>query len=424
MEQPGTNWSGSLAYTARGVVRPTSIEQLQDHVATSPRVRPIGSRHSFSRIGDTTGTLVSVADLPGTVRLDPDTATVRVPAGATYGDICRVLDHQGRGLANLASLPHISVAGATATATHGSGLRNQNLSAAVTELTFVDGTGELMTVSRATDPELVPGCVVHLGALGIVTEVALATVPAFRVAQAAHPGIAVEDLAANFTDVMGCAHSVSVFTRWQGSDTDFVLVKAIVDSGQVDGSHPHLPTDVLGAPGAHEPLHPIPGALTDALTAQLGVPGPWYDRLPHFRLGHVPSGGAEIQSEFFVPLHRAPEAIGAIRAIGPILDDVLMVSEIRVVAADDLWLSPAYQQDVAAFHFTWHLDVPAITQAATTVAAALAGCEAVPHWGKVFTTGRDVFANRFLRLPEFRALAARFDPDGRLRNDFLDTLVL
>lgn len=408
-------WAGNRTYGAPALAEPGSVEELQELVANTARVHALGSRHSFNAVADSPGTQVSLAHLDPTVTVDPEARTATMSAWATYGDVAPTIHDHGLALVTLASLPHISVAGACATATHGSGATNRNLSAAVSAMTFVDGRGELVEVTRADDPDTFPGLVVHLGAIGVVVSITLDLVDAAPVHQRAWvdlPGTVLRD---HVDEVLAGADSVSCFTRWRDDTIDTVLHKS---TGAPDDD----PVEVLGAARATDTRHPIPGLDPANVTRQLGEPGPWYDRLPHFRLDHVPSSGAEIQSEWFVGRSDARAALDAMWSVGPMLADALQVSEVRTIAADDLWLSPAHERDVLALHFTWVCDPDLVARAVDMVEEALAPLHAVPHWGKVTHAGRQVYRDGYARLGDVADLADHHDPEHRFRNAFLDDL--
>lgn len=411
MGSPLSNWSGTVSYYPAAVARPTTVAQLQELVALTPQLRVRGSGHTFNRLTDTPGTLLSLAGLAGSPELDAAGELVRVPAGTGYGALAGFLEERGRALPAMASLPHVDVVGACATGTHGSGDGVGTLSGEVTGVELVTGTGELLTLTGA-DPELA-GAAVHLGALGVVTAVTLRVVPTYEVRQLVYEGLILDALAADLDAVMGAAHSVSVFTDWIGG-VGQVWVKA--REGQWRGEPPER---WRGAVLADGPRHPVPGQPTEACTEQGGAAGPWHQRLPHFRLEHTPSSGHEIQSEVFVPRSRAAEAIGLLQAVGTRIAPVLQVSEVRSIAADTPWLSPAAGQDVVGFHFTWHPDAPAVEEALAVVETALEPLGARPHWGKVTTMAPDLVRSRWPRAGDFAALAERLDPVGRLRNDLL-----
>jgi xylitol oxidase len=410
-----TNWAGNYRYRAARLHRPTTLEQLQEVVAGAPQVRVLGSRHSFAGIADS-AELVSLRDLPTEVAVDRGAGTVTCPAGLTYGELAGTLGREGLALHNLASLPHISVAGAVATATHGSGDANGNLATAVAGLELVTSSGELVQASRG-DPDF-DGLVVGLGALGAVTRLTLDVEPAYQVRQRVFEGLAWDALHEHFDEITGAGYSVSVFTRW-GEAADQVWVKRRVtdDPEELDG-------DLFGAVAATVDRHPILELDPVNCTPQLGVPGRWSDRLPHFRMGFTPSSGAELQSEYLVPRPHAATAIGAVRDLADLVRPVLQVSELRTVAADGLWMSPQHGQDTIAIHFTWHPDLAGVERVLAELEAALAPCRARPHWGKVFLADAAAIAPLYGRLADFRGLAGRLDPRGAFRNPWLTRHVL
>ena len=406
-----TNWAGNLAYSAARRHEPRSVAELRSVVRAGTRVRALGSRHSFNGVADTDGDLISTAALPPVLRIAEDRRSVRVGGGLRYAALAERLWRDGLALANLASLPHISVAGAVATGTHGSGDRNQGLAAAVLALQLVGPDGELAELSREAEPRDFPGAVVALGALGVVTELTLAVRPAFEVAQRVWLGLPLRRLAGEFEQVFGSAYSVSAFTTW-GSDRAAIWLKERTDA-------PAAPP-VDGAVPATTEQHPIPGLPAGPCTAQLGVPGPWHERLPHFRPEFTPSRGDELQSEYLLPRARAAEAITRLVALGDRIAPVLHVAEIRTVAADDLWLSPAYGRDSVAFHFTWIADSGSVGPVLERVEAALLPLEARPHWGKLSACSPEALAAAYPRLADFADLTRRRDPQGRFRTPFLD----
>ena len=414
-----TNWAGNVAFSATRIHRPASVAELQRLVAAGVCVRALGTGHSFSRIADTPGDLVSVAGLPKIMKVDAEAATVTVSAGVRYGELAPHLHAAGYALRNLASLPHISVAGACATGTHGSGNSNGNLATAVCAMEMITAGGDAVTMSREADGPRFRGAVVGLGALGIVTSLSLDIVPAFGIRQYVYENLPHEQLYEYLTDMFASAYSVSLFTDWRSPRIRQVWLK------QRAGEHdPPTPgTRWYGALAADGPRHPVPGLPAANSTQQLGVPGPWHERLPHFRLDFTPSAGDELQSEYLLPQQLAAGALRAIASIGDRMAPVLRISEIRTVAADDLWLSPSYRQDSMAIHFTWINDVPAVMPVLATVEDRLAPFGARPHWGKLFTTSPAAVSRLYDRLPDFQRLLRSLDPDGKFRNKFLDTYV-
>jgi xylitol oxidase len=410
-----TNWAGNHTYRAAVVHRPASLDQLRELVAGAGRLRALGSRHSFSEIADS-DELVSLDGLPAEVAVDHGAGTVSVGAGLRYGELAEALKAEGVALANLASLPHISVAGAVATATHGSGDANGNLATAVAGLELVTATGDLLTASRG-DLDF-DGLVVGLGALGVVPRLTLDVEPAYQVRQRAFEDLPWASLYEHFDEVTGAGYSVSLFTRW-GPAVEQVWVKS-----RVTAEPERALADLFGAVPATVDRHPILGIDPVNCTPQLGVAGPWSDRLPHFRMGFTPSSGEELQSEYHLPRGQAAAALEALRGIGDRLRPVLQVSELRTVAADRLWMSPQYGQDTLAVHFTWGPDWAAVRPVLAELEAALAGFGARPHWGKLFLAGADTIAGLYPRHGDFARLAGRLDPGGVFTNAWLRERVL
>jgi len=344
----GTNWAGNHAYVARTIHEPGSLDELEGVVRRGRSLRVLGSRHSFNDIADTTGDLISLARMPRVFELDREARTVTVDGGVRYGELCGPLHAAGFALHNLASLPHISVAGACATATHGSGDRNGNLATAVTAVELLKADGEIVTLSRATDPETFPGAVVALGALGVATRVTLRLQPTFQVRQDLYEDLTLAAVADHFDEITALADSVSLFTEWRGPVFEEVWLKR-----RVDPATAFVPPPTLhGATRATVPIHPIRRMPADACTEQLGVPGPWHERLPHFRMDHTPSAGAELQTEYLMPRRHAVEALIAVDGLRDRVAPLLQVSEVRTVAADDLWMSTAAGRESVALHFT------------------------------------------------------------------------
>lgn len=410
-----TNWAGNHTYRARTLHRPQSLEELRTIVAGAQRLRVLGSRHSFNAIADS-AELVELDAMPADVVVDHGAQTVSLGAAVRYGDLAETLAAEGVALANLASLPHISVAGAIATGTHGSGDGNGNLATSVAGLELVTSAGEVVTADRG-DAEFA-GMVVGLGALGAVTRVTLDVEPAYEVRQRVFEGLEWDALFEHFDEITASGYSVSVFTRW-GDTTDQVWVKS-----RVSGAAEEVRDDLFGALAATTDRHPILGIDPVNCTPQLGNPGAWSDRLPHFLMGFTPSNGDEIQSEFIVARRHAVAAVEALRAIAAELRPLVQVTELRTIAADRLWMSPQYLQDSLAIHFTWISDQAEVERVLVDVEAALAPFEPRPHWGKVFLAGAATIGTRYERLSDFAALAQRLDPRGAFRNDWLSTHVL
>ena len=204
--------------------------------------------------------------------------------------------------------------------------------------------------------------------------------------------------------MLAVGYSTSLFTHWTEFGIDQVWVKSLAPVNACFGANP-----------ADGPRNPVAGADPANTTEQLGAPGPSAERLPHFRLGFTPSSGDELQSEYAVAREHAVDALRALRQLGPILTPLLLTSEIRAVAADSLWLSPFHERDSVCFHFTWKPHSGKVDAVLRQIEAALAPFEPRPHWGKVFIRSP---APRYPRLPAFRALRARLDPERVFGNEF------
>jgi xylitol oxidase len=417
---PGTNWAGNYRYRAGSLHRPTSVEQLQDIVAGAASVHVLGSRHSFNGIADA-AELISLEALhteealPAGVLVDRDAQTVSFGAGLKYGELVERLNDEGLALHNLASLPHISVAGAVATATHGSGDRNGNLATAVAAMELVTSSGELRTVSRG-DPDF-EGMVVGLGALGAVTRITLDVQPAFEVRQRVFEGLTWESLSEHFDEIVSCGYSVSVFTTWRETIEQVWVKTRAEEPDRVEG-------DLFGAVPATVDRHIILGLDPTPCTPQLDRPGPWSDRLPHFRMGFTPSAGAELQAEYLLPRRHAVAAIAAVRALADRIRPLLLSSEIRTVAADRLWMSMNYGEDTVGLHFTWKPEQPAVEKVIVELERVLAPFGARPHWGKLFAATSADIALLYERHADFVGLVERMDPRGAFRNAWLEAHVL
>jgi xylitol oxidase len=271
------NWAGNYQYGAASIHTPETLAQIQELVRRSGKVKALGTRHSFNGIADTTQTLISLERFDQIVELDRERCTVTVEAGIRYGPLCQALHDEGFALHNLASLLHISVAGACATATHGSGDGSGNLATAVSALELVTGSGELLRLCRDKDGDRFQGAVVGLGGLGVVISLTLDLVPAFAMRQDVYENLPLEQLKAHFEEIVASAYSVSLFTDWQGGQCNQVWLKRRISDG-VEAADPE-PT-FFGARRQTHPLHPLASLSAENCTEQMGIAGPWFERLP------------------------------------------------------------------------------------------------------------------------------------------------
>jgi xylitol oxidase len=412
-----TNWSGNLTYGTDRLQEAASVEQIRSFVRSQDKMKVLGTRHCFNPIADSRDQLLSLKPMHEVVALDAKARTVTVDANITYGQLSPYLDGKGFALHNLASLPHISVAGACSTATHGSGEKNGNLATSVSAVEIVTAAGDLLKISRASDAEVFHGAVVGLGALGVITRVTLDIQPTFTVRQYVYENLPLAQMKEHFDAIQSSGYSVSLFTDWQKQRLNEVWIKSRVGGAQTFAA----PREFYGAKLASRDLHPIAELSAENCTAQMGVPGPWYDRLPHFRMGFTPSAGKELQSEYFVPRHNAIDAILAVERLRDQVSPLLLISEIRTIAADDLWMSTCYHRPSVAIHFTWKPDWPAVRRVLPIIERELAPFQPRPHWGKLFTLSPKELRSRYEKLADFIQLTTKYDPKGKFRNDFLNT---
>ncbi len=413
------NWAGNYEYSTNRLFPAKSVADVQALVKKHKKLKVLGTRHCFNGIADSRDNLISVRPLDQLISLDTKARRVTVGAGMSYGQLCPTLHKKGFALHNLASLPHISIAGACTTATHGSGDKNGNLSTAVAAIELVTAAGEVVTLSRERDGERFRGAVVGLGALGVVTKVTLDVQPTFQMRQDVYENLPLSQLKTHFDAITTSGDSVSLFTDWRAERCNEVWIKRRVEPGTKPAAAPEF----FGAKRATRNLHPIVELSAENCTEQMGVPGPWYERMPHFRMGFTPSSGKELQSEFFVPRRHAVEAILAVQKLHAQVSPHLMISEIRTIAADEFWMSPCYRQASVAIHFTWQQDWPAVRKLLPIIERELAPFGVRPHWGKLFTVPAAQLQARYEKLTAFRALAREFDPQGKFQNQFLAATV-
>ncbi len=411
------NWAGNYEYSTDKLYPAKAIGQVQEFVKKQAKLKVLGTRHCFNGIADSKDNLLSLSAMDKVLALDPTTRTVTVDASMKYGQLAPYLDEKGYALHNLASLPHISIAGACATATHGSGVKNGNLSTAVAAMEIITAAGEVRTLSRDKDGENFRAAVVHLGALGVVTKVTLDIQPTFQMRQDVYENLPTAQLKDHFEAIVSGGYSVSLFTDWQKSRINEVWIKRRIEQGVPLDAKP----DYFGATLATKNLHPIAELSAVNCTDQMGVAGPWYERMPHFKMGFTPSSGKELQSEYFVARQNAVEAILAVERLRDHISPHLMISELRTIDADNLWMSPCYKQPSLAIHFTWKQDWNSVKKVLPMIEKELAPFTPRPHWGKLFTMAPSVLQSRYEKLPAFKQMVNEYDPQGKFRNDFLNT---
>lgn len=412
------NWAGNYEYSTNRLYPAKSVEQVQVLVKKYPKLKVLGTRHCFNGIADSKDNLLSLKAMDDVVSLDTKAHTVTVDASMKYGQLAPYLDEKGFALHNLASLPHISIAGACATATHGSGIKNGNLATAVSGMEIITAAGDVRTLSRATDGDAFRAAVVHLGALGVVTKVTLDVQPTFQMRQYVYENLPLAQLKDHFETIASAGYSVSLFTDWQKGRINEVWIKERIAKGAQP--KPATPT-YFGATLATKNLHPIAELSAVNCTEQMGVPGPWYERMPHFRMGFTPSSGKELQSEYFVPRNNAVDAILAVERLRDQVSPHLMISELRTIDADTFWMSPCYKQPSLAIHFTWKQDWASVKKVLPLIEKELSPFNPRPHWGKLFTMAPKQLQSRYEKLPAFKQVVNEYDPTGKFRNAFLQT---
>lgn len=406
------NWAGNYTYKAEKLHEPASVEEVQQLVKSLDEQKALGSTHCFNNIADSSKNQISTKNLNKIVQLDKEKKTITVEAGTRYGDFATILHEQGFALHNLASLPHISVAGACATATHGSGVTNGNLATAAVSIELVTPDGGIVEIDRS-HPDF-HAVTVGLGAFGIITKVTLEVEDAYDVRQDVFLDLPMDSVVSDFDAIMSAGYSVSLFTDWMDNKVSEVWVKR-----RTGADVPDLGNDFFGAAAATKNIHPIVALDAENCTGQMGLPGPWYDRLPHFKMGFMPSAGKELQAEYFVPRADAVDALLAIEKMRDQIYPHILISEIRSIAADDFWMSPCYRQDCISIHFTWQQKPKEVMGLLPKIEANLAPFNVKPHWGKLFTVNPRELRDRYERHADFTALAKAYDPNGKFINSYL-----
>ena len=441
------NWSENIRFASAEIHAPPTVVALQEIVRASRKVRVLGARHSFNDAaaidaqvdvdgtqevsGDPSWAYISLENLDAPVEFDHESGTVTCSGGITYGELCTQMHAEGVALHNTASLPHITVAGACSTGTHGSGDGNGNLATAVVGLELVTADGDLKLMTLEKDREDFEGSVVALGGLGVVTRMTLAMEPAYSMQQYVYNDLPSTTLYENFDELMSGAYSVSLFPDWQGDTVNQVWYKHRTGRWGVNGqqaTEPEavdlgLPSELYSAKAASTHLHPVPELSAEGLTLQMGIPGAWHDRLHHFQIDSTPASGDELQTEYFVPRAHAVPALQAVEGLRDRFRSMLWISEIRSVAADRLWLSQSYGTPTIGIHFSWRKNWPAVREVMPLVEEALAPFEVRPHWGKLFSMAPKQVQAAYPRMEDFKALLGSADPEGKFRNGYLDRYV-
>lgn len=411
------NWSGTVQYESSSLHFPRSSEALARIIKENDRVKVLGTGHAFSRIADTTGAHISLDEMKAIFPIDHEHQTVSFEAGVTFKELAEYLERQGYAIANYASLPHISIAGAIATATHGSGEKNGSLATLVREFELVDGRGEVHHISKDKTPDLFAASVVSLGVLGVVTRITLDILPRFTIRQDVYKNVDAQTVLDSFDEVQDMGYSVSLFTKWQNPKSlEKLWIKSIVEDPARE-----FPQMLFGGTWSNENLHPCSGESAERCTPQCGVSHSANYSLPHFLGEETPSSGNEIQTEFFVPRSKTQEAMQALLNNGHIFtDDIIHVSEVRTIAPDNHWMSPFYEQESVGIHFTWKNEpeklASVISQVQKILQDAIGDTPLRAHWAKVHNLS-DIRSS-LPRFDDFRGLIRVYDPQGKFRNGY------
>jgi xylitol oxidase len=412
------NWGRNIVYKAKNLSEPASVEELQKILKEAGYMKGLGSKHSYNDIADSPTTQISLRKLNRMLDVDESNRTVTIEGGIKYEELAPSLHEKGFALHNLASLPQVTVAGACATGTHGSGTENGNLPTAVRAMQFCTLEGELVHLSREKDPDIFNGAVVSLGGLGIITKLVLDVRPTYNARQDLFLDLPLASVMDNFDEIMSSGYSVSLFTKWQNDIVDQVWIKRRVDRPLSD-----LGETFFGGKMCPKNIHPIIELSAESCTDQMGKVGPWYDRLPHFKIHGMPSAVDELQSEYFVPIAHAVDGMRALAKLGDQIFPYLYISEIRTIAADNMWISQFYKRDSVAFHFTWKPNWPEVKKLLPQIEAALEPFGVRPHWGKLYTIEASDVQRSYERFPDFLELLKKYDPIGKFKNDYLNRII-
>lgn len=401
------NWSRNVEFQDLAYLQPSSLQELQEVIRENERIRVRGTAHCFNQIADTSAVSVNLSHMPEVIEIDGRVPSVTVSAGMTFGQLAPRLNQEGWALSNLASLPHISIAGSVATGTHGSGITNQNLANQILSLHVVLEDGTLKKISKGE--ELFDPLVVGLGLGVVVYKYEMKIEKTFNIRQVIYEEISRIELQRDFDSIMSSAYSVSYFTDWSNLGRGNLWCK--FRASEI------IPDSIAGSKKANQKYHPIPSFNPEACTDQLEIPGPWHERLPHFKLEFTPSAGDEIQSEFFLDIKDASDAISALEKIASEIYPLLWISEIRTIAADNLWLSGSYHRTTAAIHFTWKRS-DAIYPLIKKIETLLSQFAYRPHWGKAFFARPDYLKRVFPQVDEFKKVIMGLDPSQKFSNSF------
>lgn len=396
------NWGGNFNYSTQNIQYPRSVAEVQQIVKNAGKLRVVGSRHSFSKIADSECTMLSTIGLNKIIGINGSIPSVTVQGGLTYTDLLTSLNTAGFALPNLASLAEISVGGAASTNAHGTGVANQALANHIRSMEIVLANGSLLTIGP-NDPRL-KGMAAGLGAFGVVTQLELKLVPAFNITTYTYVNMPVQNSYENFAALQNMGFGVLLVNMFTAPDAwNIAIVYARSDANNTA----MLTSNLFGGTLVSQTTQPSYLALLSI--AQIGLSG---------------VDGNEIQTEYFVPISKAVEAIKAVTAVANstnIFPSLATAFVIRTIASDDLWMSEYYGNDtMVAIHFSWQNNVTAVEAVLPQLERAMIPYGARPHWGKMFTMEPEDFLPHYPKVNEFKKLAEQLDPKGKFRNEFLE----
>jgi FAD-linked oxidoreductase len=433
--QPGSrwrNWSRSASGSPVHVARPTSVDEVVAVVQTAAErglaVKAVGAGHSFTDIAATPGVLIDLTNLRGLLGVDAARGRVRLAAGTHLWELPELLKPHGLALQNMGDIDRQTIAGATSTGTHGTGLSFGGLAAQLTAVTLVTGTGEVLRVDESNRPELLPAVRLGLGALGILVEVEVQCVPAFLLRAVEHPA-PLEEVLDSWQER---ARAADHFEFYWWPHTAVAMTKA---NTRMPGDTPHrlagrfgnwveerlLQNEALRASQAlgHAiaPLVPPLNRLSTKAYGDREITAPSYDiftspRLVRFR-----------ESEYAIPFETLPQALRDVR--GLVERNGWRISfpvEVRAAAPDENWMSTAHGRPSAyiAVH-RYFRDDP--TDYFRAFDALMRTYDGRPHWGKMHFRAADDLRPAYPRFDDFLAVRDELDPDRRFANRYLDRVL-
>ncbi len=424
-----SNWAGNQTCAPTAIRKPRSEDELcalvRQATAAGTRVKCVGAGHSFTPIACTDGILVDLADYGRVLDHDVEARTVTVQAGITLAALCDELDQRGLALENMGDIAYQSIAGATATATHGTGWHFGNISSRIVGLRLIDADGKVVVATPEENADVLAAARVGIGALGVVSTVTLQAVKAFRLHAIEEP-MRIDELLADFDGYMSSADHVEFYwvphTGWALTKRNRRTDEPPSPRGRVK----ELVDDVLLPNVAFGALCRI-GRRAPSLIPRMAKILPSTGRVEYTdrsdKVFTSPRMVRFYEMEYAIPRDCIPEALNRVRRL--VDESGIQLSfpvEVRVVAPDDIPLSTASGR--ASGYIAVHV------YKGTPYDAYFQGVEAImdsyggrPHWGKMHFQRAETLAERYPRWDEFQAVRRRMDPSGTFTNPYLDRVL-